>query len=203
MVKMYKLTTQEHTTHNGMKWKIGQTNQAADIGNTMCTSQVLHCYVNPIQAVLLNPIHANIQNPCLFEIECSEIVNTDGLKYACKEQTPTKKIPLPSISLNQKIAIAIKLAMLVYRAASFTKWALAWLDGSDRSYAAARAAWRRADADAAAAYAARAAADAADAADAAARAAARAADAYAGRAYAYAFGKQFQEIINWVMDNII
>ncbi len=211
MIKMYKLVNQDFTTHSGMKWAIGQTNKAKLPGNSMCTGQVLHCYKTPEQAVLFNPIHANIQNPILLEIDCSAIVADDGLKYASKEQTPVKIIPLPTLTINQKVAIAIKLALLTYKASSFVSWATGWLDGSDRTAAAAadaaaRATYAAADAAAyatyAAAYAAYAAADAATRAgtDAATYAAYAAADA---ATYAtYALKTNLQEIINWVMENI-
>ncbi len=207
MPTMYKLVSQEWTTHNGMKWAIGKTNKATGEGTEMCTNQVLHCYASPEQAVLFNPIHANIYNPILLEIECSEIVANDGLKYACKEQTPKKEICLPVFSLNQKIAFAIKMALLVYKAAPFVKWAEKWLSGKNRTAddadAAARAAAR------AAAYAADAAADAATYAAYAAYAAADAATyaAYAARAATYAADAAravpFQTIIEWVKENIV
>ena len=216
-VKMYKLVTQEMTTQNNTKWEIGVTNKAIRPGNEMCSNQVLHCYSDPRLAVLFNPVHANIANPILMEIACSPIVNTDGLKHACKEQTPIKIIELPKITLNQRVAFAIKCALLVYKAVDFVTWAEKWLSGEDRTaYAAAYAARAAADAARAAAYAARAAAAAyaaraaADAARAAAADAAADAAAYAARAAADAaraadhknIAKVFVEIIDFVMTNI-
>lgn len=178
MPTMYKLVSQDWTTHGGMKWKIGQTNKATVPGINMCTNQVLHCYKSPEQAMLLNPIHANFKNPILLEIECSEIVANDGLKYACKEQTPNKIVPLPQWTIKQKVAFAIKCALLVYRAADFVGWANDWLSGINRSADAAR--------------------DAADAAYADAARAARAADAAGAK-----FGKNLQEVVEWVTNCFI
>ena len=221
MPVMYKLVTQQRTTHGGMKWEIGKTNKATNPGKEMCTNQVLHCYASPEQAVLFNPIHAAITNPILLEISCSEIINTDGLKHACKEQTPVKEIKLPKLTINQKVAFAIKCALLVYKAVGFVAWAAKWLSGEDRSAAAADAAYTAAARAAAgficgaaaaaadAAYAARAAADAVLCARAAAAAAADAAYAAADAAYAaraarasHEFAAKIQETIQWVLENV-
>jgi hypothetical protein len=207
-VTMFKLVTQENTTKNNTLWEIGVTNKAKQEGTKMCSGQVLHCYSDPRLAILFNPIHANIREPKLMEISCSPIVNTDGLKHACKEQTPVKFLELPTISLNQKVAFAIKCSMLVYKAAGFIAWAEKWLSGEDRTCAAARAAARLC-AYAAADYAADAAACAA--AEGTARAAARlcayaAADAAADAAACAASNQitsKFVEIIDWVMLNIV
>src|ERR1700744_1180998 len=99
---MYKLTTQDCKTFGGMTWAIGKTNKATGRGVALCTSDLLHCYKHPMLAVLLNPIHAGFENPRLFEIECSRILATDGLKHGCKEQTPIKELVLPVLTDEQK-----------------------------------------------------------------------------------------------------
>jgi hypothetical protein len=189
---MYKLVSKDWTTHGGMKWEIGKTNCATKPGTEMCTNQVLHCYNDPRLVVIFNPIHANISGPHLLEIRVDKIVNSDGLKFASKEQTPIKEIEPPKLSLNQKVAFAIKCALLVYKEASFVSWANNWLGNVDRSdstaaaaYDYAAAAYAARAAAYAAAYAAYAAAYAAAAYDYAAAATAYAA-AYAARAAAYA-----------------
>ena len=193
MTIMYKLVDQNWMSHGGMKWKIGQTNKAQEPGKKMCSNQVLHCYASPLQAVFLNPIHASIQTPILLEIECSKIINADGLKYACKEQTPLRELSLPILTPNQRVAVAIKLAMCGYQSPTWLKWAKDWLAGVNRTDASADAyaasAADAAYADARATYAANDAAnDAANAAASAADAAtyAACADAYAADADAYA-----------------
>lgn len=166
MQKYYKLLSQEMTSHNDTKWEIGTTITILKPGKEMCTDQVLHCYNHPLLAVFLNPIHADIKNPLLFEISVDEIVNSDGLKFASKSQTLINKIPLPEISTEQRIEIGIRIAKTVFKDKKWNLWADKWLSGEDRS----------SDAYADAAYAA--AADAADAAcfDAVRTAAARAVD---------------------------
>src|SRR6185503_6350169 len=47
--------------------------------------------------------------------------------------TTIKEIPLPVISLEQKVKFAILCGLEVCSEPSFVGWANAWLDGSDRS----------------------------------------------------------------------
>lgn len=140
MIIMYKLVTQELTSYGGMKWEIGKTKRAMGGGNSLCSEDLLHCYSDPRLAVLFNPIHANYVNPRLLEIECSGIVAQDGLKFGCKEQTPIRELPLPKITLEQKVHFAIRCALGVYKERGFVKWAENWISGTDRTAEAARAA---------------------------------------------------------------
>jgi hypothetical protein len=154
MQKYYKLLTQEMTSHNNTKWETGVSVTVTKQGNEMCSDQVLHCYNHLLLAAIFNPIHANIKNPRLFEIEVDEICNTDGLKFASKSQTLIKEISLPEIYPKQRADFAIKVAKLVYKDASWNLWADRWLDGSDCSDAAYAAAAVAANTTGAYAYAA-------------------------------------------------
>ncbi len=130
----YKLLTQGMQSHGGLQWTIGCTHTAQEPGNKMCSPQVLHCYSHPLMAVMFNPIHANIDNPRLFEIETSEIINQDFSKLACKSQTLIKEIPLPTLSDEQRQEVAIRCAMLLPDAPQeWTTWANDWLSGKDRT----------------------------------------------------------------------
>ena len=143
---MYKLVTQEWTSHKNMSWSIGKVNKAKGKGKQLCSPDLLHCYKSPAQAVLFNSIHAKIENPILLEVECSEILADDGLKFGCKEQTPVRVIPLPEITLEQKTAFAINCALEAYSEKSFVLWADKWLSGEDRSIDAASIASRATEA---------------------------------------------------------
>ena len=179
-MKYYKLLTQEMTSHKNTKWKLNVPITIEKEGVEMCTDSVLHCYNHPLLAVILNPIHANIKNPLLFEISVDKIVNTDGLKFASKSQTLLKKIDLPEISTEQKVEFGIRVVKLVCKDESWNAWADKWLDNTDRSkesaYTAALAATSAARAANAARAVARAAAYAANVANAANYAADAAAD---------------------------
>lgn len=162
MTIMYKLVSQKMTSRNEMEWKIGKTNKALGEGVSLCSADLLHCYISPLQAVMFNPIHANFKNPKLLKIECSAILAEDGLKYGCKEQTPLEEIALPEITTIQLVAFAVKVALEVYKDPAFEEWADNWLSGKDRSIESAHAnnaadaaeAARNTAAEAAAAYAA-------------------------------------------------
>ena len=190
MIK-YKLTNQNLQTYNGFQWEIGKKVTTSGEGN-LCSDGWLHFYHTPELAVLLNPIHANIGSPRLFEVEVGETCLDDkGLKGGTTEMTLIKELELPVISLTQKIAFGILCAKEIYKDQKWNEWADNWLTGKDRTRksaadAAAYAATAAYAAAAAAAYAAAAAAyAAADAAYAAADAAAAdAAAADAAAAYA-------------------
>ena len=132
-MKYYKILTQEMTSHKNTEWKLNVPITIEKEGVEMCTDQVLHCYNHPLLAVVFNPMHANIKNPKLFEINVDKIVNTDGLKFASKSQTLVKEISLPEISLEQRIEFAIKVAKTVYKEEKWNLWADRWLSGEDRS----------------------------------------------------------------------
>jgi hypothetical protein len=188
-MKKYKLTDQDIRTHNGFQWELGKEVITDGENEELCNEHWLHYYHHVLLAVLLNPIHANIDNPRLFEAKAlGKHLDDKGLKGGCTKMTLIKEIELPEITLNQQIAFGILCSLEVYKESTYILWANDWLNNVDRSaaraYAAANAA-SNANAAADAAYAAYAAADAADAARYAAYAAAAAAAArYAAAAAA-------------------
>lgn len=129
----YKLLTQEMTSHNNTKWEVGVPIKISKEGNEMCSGSVLHCYNHPMLAVILNPIHANIKNPRLFEISVDRIVNSDGLKFASKSQTLLREISLPEISTEQKVEFGIRVVKTIFNEIEWNLWADKWLSGEDRS----------------------------------------------------------------------
>jgi len=141
MTTIYKLTDQSMQTYNGFQWTMNNT-ETADGEGDLCGPGFLHAYTDPLLAVLLNPIHAGIENPRLFRAE-GTIKKTDhGLKVGCTEMTLTEELPLPVITTTQRVAFGILCAKEVYKDAGWTRWADNWLSGKDRTAArAARAAW--------------------------------------------------------------
>jgi hypothetical protein len=137
----------------------------------------------------MNPVHADIENPILWEGKGEGEAKFEPLKCGFRKFTTLKKIPLPEVTDVQKVAFGILCAKEVYKDSSWNQWADKWLSGEDRTEASA-AAYAAADAAAYAANAARAAANAAayasNAAYAAAYAARAAANAAANAAYASA-----------------
>ena len=216
-MKAYKLTDENKQTYGGCQWGENVTHEASGHGE-LCTPGWIHVYDCPIKAILLDPIHANF-NPKTMQLwECEVSGNSKddlGRKLGVQKCTTIKRIPIPNITLEQKIEFTIRCALVVYRSVQFINWANNWLSGKDRTRAAAYAAAtddRAAAADAAyarayaadAAYARAYAADArADAcADAAAARADARADAAAARAYARAYAADTAGLISKIITQV-
>jgi len=162
MIK-YKLIGRDRKTYGGMEWPIGTWNEATgDLNQGLCSDAYLHCYDDPYLALLLNPIHANIVDPIVCEVEVDGECESDcNLKRGYRRMRVIRDLPDISVTIEQRVEFAILCAMEVYSDSDFIVWATAWRNGYDRT------------AEAAASRAA--AAEAAEAAGAAARAAAWAA----------------------------
>jgi len=157
-MKKYKLTDQNLKTHDGFQWELGKKVTTDGKMDSLCNKSWLHYYDHPLLAVLLNPIHADIPNPRLFEVKaCGNHLKDSGLKGGCTEMTLVKEIELPVITLNQKIAFGILCSLEVFKEKKFINWAIDWLSGKNRNYEAAHAAHAAHAAAHAAAYAAHAA----------------------------------------------
>jgi hypothetical protein len=197
-MKLYKLTDQNGNTKNNTHWDVGVTHEvSSEVKNpTLCTDEVIHAYKNINLAYLLNPIHADIDSPILWECD-GDICVEDYGKVGCYKLTANKKLSTPKwIGSKKEYDVRIMFAILcaeqvlsIYenkypqddtprKAIDAAKYYLK-VHTRDAAYAADAAAY----AAHAAAYAAHAAADAADAAYAAHAAHAAA---YAAHAAAYA-----------------
>ena len=162
MSKLYKLTDRDGQTWGGTQWGPGISHSGTGEGE-LCGPGWIHAYEHPLIAVLLNPIHANFQNPRLWEAE-GEVGLRDGqIKCGCKTLTTIREIPLPAITTEMRVRFAILCAKEVCACLSWNAWADKWLSGEDRSWASAdAAAWAaRAAAARAAAWASEAASEAA------------------------------------------
>ena len=139
-MKHYKLTDENNQTYNGTQWGEGVTHKAVGEREKLCTGDVIHVYDHPLKAVMFNPIHANFNNPHLWEVKVQKVVANDKLKVGVKQCTTLRQIPLPEITTEQRVRFAIYCALEVYRNERFVKWANDWLNGTDRSAEAAEAA---------------------------------------------------------------
>ena len=144
MIKLYKLTDGDGQTRGGTQWGPGVSHSGTGEGE-LCGPGWIHAYEHPLVAVLMNPIHANFQNPRLWEAE-GEVGLRDGqIKCGCKTLTTIREIPLPSITTEMRVRFAILCAKGVCACPSWNAWADRWLSGEDRSEdaseAASKAAW--------------------------------------------------------------
>jgi len=196
---MFKLINQDRTTRKGYDnettWPIGEWREATgDPEQELCSDGWLHCYTDPYLALFLNPIHADIDNPIVCEVEVKgESKDDNGLKTGYRKMRVVRDLDISPSSMEQRVKFAILCALEVYKDDAFVQWANNWLSGKDRSARAteaaveeaAEAAARATEAAEAAAWAAEAAAWAAEAwATEAAEAAARATEAAAWAARA-------------------
>ncbi len=138
----YKLTDKDGRTYGGTQWGENVTHSAQGEGNGLCSDGVIHAYRDPLVAVFANPVHGDFdpKTMLLWEGEAKDIRVRDGLKGGCKTFTTFHTIPLPVVTIEQRAEIAIRCALEVHHESNFLKWATAWLDGSNRTMRAARAA---------------------------------------------------------------
>ena len=139
MTILYKLTERNFQTRGGCQWGEGVTVETSGEG-PLCGSGWTHWYLSPELAVLLNPIHANIKDPVLWEGEGEIGLRDAQLKVGTTRGTTLRQIPLPACSIEQRVEFAIRCALAVYAEPKFREWAEAWLSGADRTAAAAEAA---------------------------------------------------------------
>ena len=140
MTTCYKLTRQDNTTHNGCKWGEGVTHETSGEGD-LCSSGWLHAYSHPLIAVFMNPRHADIKSPKLWEcLGDGEYLDYHGLKCGYTRLTTVREIPLPQVTTEQRVAFAILCAKEVCKDPEWSAWADNWLRGANRTKAAARVA---------------------------------------------------------------
>jgi len=194
-MRLWKLTDQDGYTQRNKTgetlWEAGKTLKLKSCEDPkLCTSQVIHAYTNSSLALLLNPCHANLLNPLLWEAKGTIKVQDWG-KVGCFSLTTVKQLPMPDwyVDMNTKKRVAVQFAILCAEAVLNIFEKQQPKDDRPRKAIEAAKEYLRNPKTAAAAYAAARAAAlaAADAADAAARAADAAADAaYAAARAAYA-----------------
>jgi len=141
----YKLTDENGQTYGGCEWGPGVSHFVPGTGG-LCSDGWIHVYDSPWVAVMMNPCHADFENPRLWECEVSgSELNDHGLKRGVQQCTTVREIPMPALTTEQRAEIAIRCALRVWANVDFTRWAERWLDGTDRSAAAAWGAARKAD----------------------------------------------------------
>lgn len=145
MMEKIKFVTQDYKTRKGEKnetlWEVGKRVEAVGTGG-LCTDGVIHFYDSIWVALLMNCYHADIPNPRAIVIEVGEVVAHDGTKGGSKWATMLREIPVPMMTTEQRVEIAIRCALAVSHDPEFVEWANKWLSGEDRSRGVAEeAAW--------------------------------------------------------------
>ncbi|MDE1919068.1 MAG: hypothetical protein KGH96_23785 [Sphingomonadales bacterium] len=132
-MKAYKLTDENGRTYGNTYWGPGVTHVASGAGY-LCGSGWIHVYSHPLLAAFLNPIHANFENPRLWECEVEGRSKNDcGLKQGWASVTTVREIPMPLITTQQRVRFGILCAYQVCNSTAWIRWAEGWLSGKDRS----------------------------------------------------------------------
>jgi len=118
-MRLWKLTTQDNRTwaprgSHCLLWGENITHIAEGPALELCTSGVIHAYVHPVLAILLNPIHGNYEDPKLWLAE-GNMAGTDkqgpvdynNTKVGVKTLTTIKQIPYPKITKRQLVEAAL------------------------------------------------------------------------------------------------
>lgn len=138
-MRLFKLTDKNNETRGHTKWGRGVTHTASGEGG-LCGPGWIHAYTSPLLAVLLNPVHADFDEPRLWLARGVVGKNKLGLKVGTTRLTTIKRIRLPRITCCHRVSFAIFCSLQVYHNPEFVRWAENWLSGKDRSGATAKAA---------------------------------------------------------------
>ena len=113
-MKLFKFTEQDNTTYkHSTLWGENITHSKLIKENpNLCSTDVLHAYSNRHIAYLLNPIHANISEPILWQAE-GKIVVKDFGKVGCFSLTTIKKINKPKwVDSPKDLQVRVMFAVL-------------------------------------------------------------------------------------------
>jgi len=94
-MKLYKLTDKYGNTKCNTRWDVGVVHRRNKCKNPrLCSSDIFHAYTNINLAFLLNPIHAEINNPVVWECEGTPVVEDWG-KVGCFRLKVIQKLDDP------------------------------------------------------------------------------------------------------------
>jgi len=133
---LYKLTYPDGTTRKGedneTQWGRGVKHTAKGKScwprRTMCTDQVIHAYRSPEIAVFANEFHAEIGNPLCWSAKGRVLVE-DGLKVGCRTLTTLETVPLPVLTREHGVRIALRTVTEEKLGSSTLPGGWAWLAG--------------------------------------------------------------------------
>jgi hypothetical protein len=127
MDTVYKLTSQDITTHKGFQWAVGEWVEASGEGE-LCGPGWLHCYFDPLVALMHNPMHANITNPRLWRCEAAgEMMDDCGLKCGYARMRLVEEMPVEAVTTHHRVRYAILCARAVLAPGAIPAWD-AWAD---------------------------------------------------------------------------
>lgn len=112
-MKLYKLTNARGQTMYNTQWGKNVTHTADGKSCALCNDHWLHAYTDPVLAVLMNHVHADIDDPLLWKCEGDVgLANKD--KVGCTKLTTLRRIALPRVTNEQRKRFALLAALAVY-----------------------------------------------------------------------------------------
>jgi len=134
-------------TYKGFQWQEGVKHTTSGEGN-LCSAGWIHLYDDPLVAVFMNPIHGKYDlSMCqMRQVDVGGLFKYDGeppncFKLGVTELIPREIIPIPEMTLTQRVAIGIYSALQVCSNPLFIEWGTDWLSGKDRTSKATWATW--------------------------------------------------------------
>jgi hypothetical protein len=105
--RVWKLTDADLRSFNGFPWVVGVPRVASGHG-ALCDSGWLHYYHHPLLAAALNPVHADIPVPVLWEAEAAgRRLDDYGLKGGCTRLTLLRRVELPALGLRAVVLLGL------------------------------------------------------------------------------------------------
>ena len=139
-----KLTDENSLTNGNTLWGPGIRHEATGpLDGELCTNSWIHYYSHPLLAVMLNPIHVNFAKPLGWAVSIEGLTRDDnGLKMGCRALTTLHQIDLPVVTTAQRVRFAILCGQAIIGTdlPEWSTWAEGWLNGTNRTADAARAA---------------------------------------------------------------
>jgi len=127
-------------TYDGFQWELGKPVPWLSGKRGLCSADHYHAYTSPLQAVLMNPTQTDFDESTMrLFVADGEISREEYCKCDCHTITLRREIQVPEFPLLARIHVATELARVICKHKDFMRWAVAWLNGSDRSESAARA----------------------------------------------------------------
>jgi len=131
LTTVYKLTRPDQTTHENFFYLRGQLYTFSGTG-PLCGPGYSHAYLSMATAVFHNPIHAAYDPAILWRAEGIIAAQDSALKVGCSAIRLLEPCALPSVTMEQRVAYAIRLAW-PHGSPRWRQWAKKWLNGQDRS----------------------------------------------------------------------
>lgn len=127
------MTKEDMTTREGCEWVIGKWKETSGEGE-LCGAGWLHAFEHPLLAALNMPAFGFLPYPAHYEGEAGGVIRRDGqFKLGATRMRILKPIKPPKITNEHRVAYSILASLAVYKESKYIKWALSWLDNTDRS----------------------------------------------------------------------